>query len=266
VRSAERDGPTGERDTGIRRGLDILGCLAGDEAIAQGGLGVSRLAQLLDQDKSQISRSLKVLAEYGVIERDPKTRAFRLGWKLYVLAQRSADQRLLEKAGPILDELLASLDESVYLSVTNGYNALTVLQRQPSHAVQATVGDFPLHSTSVGRTLLAGRSESELRAMYMGVDVRTQGPEGLAGIDALIERIAQARAAGYSVVIDEFEKGLTAVGAPVFDPKGEVVAAIGVSGPSFRFALVVSAAATEVVAAARRLTSALRESGMATQA
>ncbi|NKS69442.1 helix-turn-helix domain-containing protein [Rhodococcus hoagii] len=43
-----------------------------------GGLGVTQLAEILDMDKSQVSRSLKVLTEYGMVDRDPKTRAFRL--------------------------------------------------------------------------------------------------------------------------------------------------------------------------------------------
>jgi DNA-binding IclR family transcriptional regulator len=257
---AESTGPTGDRDTGIRRGLDILGCLATDEALAHGGLGVTRVAQLLGQDKSQISRSLKVLAEYGVIERDASTRAFRLGWKLFALAQRSGDKRLLEKAGPVLDQLVALVDESVYLSVADGFNALTVLNREPSHAIQATAGDFPLHSTSVGRVLLAGRSEAEIRSMYAGVNVATSGAAGIDSLDALIERVGQAAQSGYSIVIDEFEKGLTAVGAPVTDPRGAVVAAIGVSGPTFRFAAVADDAAAAVVVAARRLSASLGES------
>lgn len=260
---AEQAIAAGDRDTGIRRGLDILGCLATDEALTHGGLGVTRVAQLLGQDKSQISRSLKVLAEYGIIERDAKTRAYRLGWKLYALAQRSGDQRLLEKAGPVLDGLLAAVDESVYLSVADGYNALTVLNREPSHTIQATVGDFPLHSTSVGRVLLARRSEAEIRSMYARRDVRTQGPRGIDSVDALIAVIGAARERGYSIVIDEFEKGLTAIGAPVIDRQGTVVAAIGVSGPTFRFAAVAEDAVPEVVAAAKRLSAALSESGAA---
>jgi DNA-binding IclR family transcriptional regulator len=245
---------TGDRDTGIRRGLDILNCLAGPEAQAVGGLGVTRLAQLLGQDKSQISRSLKVLAEYGIIERDPKTRACRLGWQLFALAQRSGDQRLLQKAGPVLDELLERLDESVYVSVANGLAALTVLEREPSHAIQAKGGDWPLHATSVGRVLLAGRRDAEIRALYPAVPLP-------GGIERLLEQLARTRADGYSVVIDEFEKGLTAVGAPVRDASGTVVAAIGVSGPSYRFAPAVQAAVTEVVAAAKRLGDALSDAG-----
>ncbi|MDX6742300.1 IclR family transcriptional regulator [Actinocorallia sp. A-T 12471] len=242
-----------ERDTSIRRGLDVLAVLESPEALTRGGLGVTRIANILGKDKSQISRSLKVLAEYGLIDRDPKTLAYRLGWRIYSMARRSGDHRLLSSAEPVLDELLARTGESVYLSVMSNYEALTVLERVPRHAVQATSGIWPVFSTSVGRVLLAGRQDAEIRRMYEGVPVQTRGPHGIDGVEDLLARIADVRRDGHAVVSDEFEDGLTAVGAPVRDHRGDVIAALGVSGPSFRFAAKAEEAVAEVLAAAARI-------------
>ncbi|WP_460305725.1 IclR family transcriptional regulator [Actinocorallia aurea] len=242
-----------ERDTSIRRGLDVLAVLESPEALAKGGLGVTRIANILEKDKSQISRSLKVLAEYGLIDRDPKTLAYRLGWRIYSMARRSGDHRLLTSAEPVLADLLAATNESVYLSVMSNYEALTVLERVPSHAVQATSGIWPVYSTSVGRVLLAGMQDADIRRMYDGVPVQTRGDGGVDGIDALLSRIADVRRDGYAIVSDEFEEGLTAVGAPVRDHRGDVIAAVGVSGPSFRFAAKAGDAVQAVRDAAARI-------------
>ncbi|ROO86261.1 IclR family transcriptional regulator [Actinocorallia herbida] len=242
-----------ERDTSIRRGLDVLAVLESAEALTKGGLGVTRIANILDKDKSQISRSLKVLAEYGLIDRDPKTLAYRLGWRIYSMARRSGDHRLLASAEPVLDDLLAATNESVYLSVMSNYEALTVLERVPNHAVQATSGIWPVFSTSVGRVLLGGMQDADIRRMYDGTPVQTRGLRGIDGIDDLLSRIADVRRDGYAIVTDEFEEGLTAVGAPVHDHRGDVIAALGVSGPSFRFAGRAGAAAIAVREAARRI-------------
>jgi DNA-binding IclR family transcriptional regulator len=250
-----------DRDTGLRRGLDILTCLAGAEAQRSGGLGVTRVAELLGQDKSQISRSLKVLAEYGMIERDARTRAFRLGWQLYAMAGLSGDRRLLSVAEPILKGLLVEIEESVYLAVVGGPNALTVLSYESSHAVQARSSDWPLHATAVGQVLLTSFTEIDLRRRYSGRDFRFLEQKGSAATELLLERVAQVREQGYAIVVDEFEIGLTAVGAPVSDGDGQVLAAVGVSGPSFRFAPRVDEAAALACSAAAGVTHGLRDVG-----
>ncbi|MDT5198614.1 MAG: hypothetical protein QOG79_4489 [Mycobacterium sp.] len=250
-----------DRDTGLRRGLDILTCLADAEAQRSGGLGVTRVAELLGQDKSQISRSLKVLAEYGMIERDARTRAFRLGWQLYEMAGLSGDRRLLSVAEPILKGLLAKIEESVYLAVAGGPNALTVLSFESSHAVQARSSDWPLHATAVGQVLLTSFTEVDLRRRYSGRDFRFLDQKGSAATELLLERVALVREQGYAIVVDEFEIGLTAVGAPVSDSDGQVLAAVGVSGPSFRFAPRVDEAAALACSAAAGVTHGLRDVG-----
>src|SRR5437762_850584 len=90
----------------LNRGLDILSTLAGAEAASSGGLGVTRLAGLTGEDKSQVSRSLSSLAASGFVERDADTRRYRLGWHLFALAARAGETRLLAAAGPVLSRLV----------------------------------------------------------------------------------------------------------------------------------------------------------------
>jgi DNA-binding IclR family transcriptional regulator len=51
----------------------------------------------------------------------------------------------------------------------------------------------------------------------------------------LEEQLVRVRDAGYATAIEEYEVGLNAVAAPVFDRSGQVIAAVSVSGPSYRF-------------------------------
>jgi len=81
----------------LRRGIDVLSALRGEEAVAANGLGVLRIAELVGSDKSQVSRTLKILAEYGLVDRDPATRAYRLGWSLFALAAQAGDTQLLAR-------------------------------------------------------------------------------------------------------------------------------------------------------------------------
>lgn len=249
-----------ERDTSIRRVLDVLAALSTDEAIESKGLGVTQVSKLLAKDKSQVSRSLKVLAEYGLIDRDPDSLAYRLGWRLHSMALRSGNQRLLAVAEPVIKQLVSVLDESVYVSVLSGVEALTILTREPSHAIQATSRIWPVYSTSVGRVLLSDFTDQQIRKTFASTPIGTIGPQGISGIDELITVIQGVRTSGFAMVRDEFEDGLTAIAAPLHDGRGRVIAALGVSGPSFRFGASAEAAVQDVLHAAADIDATMIES------
>ncbi len=147
----------GERATSLKRGVAILLALGSEEAIDRGGLGVVRISELVGQDKSQISRALAALAVSGMVDRDPDTRAYRLGWKLYTLAQRSGRPRLVALAPRTLSALVAELGETAHLSVLQGGMVLTLLSQAPTAAISArgwSGRTVPVACTSAGRALL----------------------------------------------------------------------------------------------------------------
>lgn len=223
----------------LTRGLGVLELLADDAAGS--GLGVVRLAALLGDDKSQVSRTLQTLAEHGYVERDPDSLAYRLGWRVFALAARTGDARLLAEAPPVMRALVRALDESVHLSVRKGASVLTLLAESPSHELHAPgrVGGLtPVATTSAGRVLVSDLGPEELDAL---------------GLGALRRTIEDVAACGYSIVREEFEPGLVAAAAPIRGPAGSVVAALNVSGPRFRFDDRLEEAAARLVAAADEL-------------
>ena len=250
--------------TSLRRGLAILFALAGEEAARNGGLGVTRIAELVERDKSQVSRTLKVLAEQGLVDRDRGTLAYRLSWGLFALAARAGEQRLLDEARTFLRNLVAELEERAHLSVLNGVNVLTVMSESPPHAVQAAgwVGrSVPVYCTSSGRALLFDHDREELEALLAETEFRRSSPNAPSDVGDLYERITAGRRRGYALVDEEFEPGLVAAAAPVRDFSGSIVAALNVSAPKFRFARRLRASGETVKGAADELSRRLGWSG-----
>lgn len=226
----------------LERGLDVLVALGAPEHA--NGLGVLALTELVAGDKSQVSRTLATLESRGLVVRDPERRAYRLGWRLFALAARVAESRLLAEAPPILRALVRELGESAHLSIRQADQVLTLLSEAPEATLHAPgrVGALtPLASTSAGRALVLDLPDDELRAL---------------GLAAHAAAIAEARSRGYALVREEFEPGLVAAAAPVRDVGGRIVAALNVSAPGFRFDDRLEAAAGRVVAAANALTAA----------
>jgi len=233
-----------ESATSLRRGLAILLALGDGEE-----LGVTRIAELVGREKSQVSRTLQVLSEDGLVDRDPDTRAYRLGWRLFALAARAGESRLAESAPGKLRSLVGALGEGAHVSVLRGTDVLTVLSEAPPHAVQAVnwAGrTVPAARTSAGYALLVDHSRDELRALF---------PQTALGL--LEKRLAATRSSGYAVADEDFEPGLVAVAAPVRDFRGRVVAALNVSAPKFRFAHRLDEAGAQLVDAATDLSNEL---------
>lgn len=225
-----------QRGTSLRRGLEILTALGSGESDSS-GLGVTRIADLTGHEKSQVSRALAILAEYGFAERLPGRATYRLGWTCFALAARAGEPRLRQHATLALTQLVDQVGETAHLSALRGRDVLTLLTQAPPHAITATgwVGrTVPAWCTSAGRALLLDHDRAGLVELLGPGPYPAEGPGAPADVDELHRRIRDARAVGYACADEESEAGLVAVAAPVRNFEGHIIAALNVSGPKFR--------------------------------
>lgn len=249
---------------GLRRDLDLLDVLAGDDA-RTGGLGVVRVAELVGRDKSQVSRALAGLALEGLVERDNETLAYRLGWRLYALAARTADARLVQVASPFLGRLVGAIHETTHLCVLRGGRVLTLLSEAPRHAFRGLSWEgvsVPAPQTSAGRVLVSDMAADSL-AEWFPADVLAAAPDrqNVRTIDDLAAEVSLIRRRGYAKVDEEFEEGLVGVSAPVRDFRGRIVAALNVSAPKGRLGHRLDAAGLLTARVAAELSVALGWAG-----
>ena len=244
----------------LGRALTLLEALGSDEVVAAGGYGVGELAAIIGRDKSQVSRMLATLADAHFAERDPSTRRYRLGWRVFALAARSGDQRLVAAAGPVLTRLVRETGESSHLSVLCGGSVLTLMTESPARALHAVswIGrTVPVISTSSGRALLFDHDRDQLEAVLGAAPWQATTSKGPQDIDDLLVRIQVARSCGYALVDEESEPGLVAVGAPVRDAGGRIIAAVNISAPKFRLGTRLPATGEIVAAAAAEMSERL---------
>jgi IclR family transcriptional regulator, KDG regulon repressor len=245
----------------VRRAVALLLTLGGDEALNAGGLGVKRLSELTGNDISRVSRTLEVLSESGLVDREPASRAYRLGWRLFALAARAGQLQLRNEAARFVRLLTDEYEERAYLSVLDGGEVLTILSESPTHTLQAAgwVGrSHPfVYCTSAGRTLLFDHSEDELIALLGDVEFRPPGPNGPTSFADFAARLERERRDGWVYVDEEFEPGLVGIAAPVFDFDGRVIAALNLSGPKFRAGKALAAAGPRLKEVASELSSLL---------
>ncbi|MEY9949932.1 IclR family KDG regulon transcriptional repressor [Kitasatospora sp. GAS1066B] len=224
---------------GLRRDVELLEALASDEARANGGgLGVVKIAQLVGRDKGQVSRALRSLAEDGIVERDPLTLEYRVGWRLFSLAGRTYEQRLFRVAQPLVQGLAVDLEETAHLCVLRDRQVLTLLSLS-GHSYRAHDWEgqwVPAACTSSGRALLVDATPDELFVRF-GTEPDLSPGRPASPVHTLPQLWAElqvVRRRGWAEEHEEFEPGLVGVSAPVRDFRGRVIAAVNVSGPSER--------------------------------
>ncbi|WP_028927978.1 IclR family transcriptional regulator [Pseudonocardia acaciae] len=249
-----------DRSTSLNRAIAILNVLGASAATGRDGLGVVQIARLVEREKSQVSRTLKTLAEAGFVIRDPVNLRYRLGWRLFVLAAGATRQHLTALAPRVLRRLVAHLGECAHLSVLDGGEVLTVMSESPGKTIQAAewVGHVsPLHCTSSGRALLFDHTDTDARMLLERPATVAVWRDAPPDVDELLVKLRSARRRGYVVVNEEFEPGLVAAAAPVRDFHGGIVGALNVSAPKFRLGRALDAVGREVRAAADQLSRAV---------
>lgn len=214
---------------GLRRDIAMLEALGSPEAHHFGGLGVNRIAQLVGREKSQVSRALKALAQEGLVERDPDTLEYRLGWRLFSLVARTSESRLVRVAGAVMHRLSVDLEETSHLCVLHDQEVRTLLSVSGhSYRLREWEGrGVPAWTSSAGPVLLQGATPDELYVRFGATDE--------VSVPALWARVRQAQVEGFAREIEEFEPGLVGVSAPVHDFRGRVIAALNVTAPADRF-------------------------------
>jgi DNA-binding IclR family transcriptional regulator len=239
------------------RGMDVLTALT--ELVSEGGRPtVAEIARVLDRERSQVSRTLATLADSGLIERR-SDRSFDLAWGWYATAQELTAQRMRVHGLTVLQNLSAELGEAAFLSVLQGATTLTMLESLPaaSRMIGSWIGRaYPAYCSDAGRAALWDAADDEIRAVFQTTEFSPQGPRTPLSVEEFLTRLDEDRGRGYSIVDQEAEPGLYSVAAPVWDFRGEVVAAIQVVGAH----QTMSARAAECGAACASAAAALSDS------
>jgi DNA-binding IclR family transcriptional regulator len=224
--------------------MEVLRELASEECLRRGGLGVVRIAVRLGREKSQVSRALRALEAEGLVERDPGTRSYHLGWSLFTLAARGVERRLVLAASAHLYRLADEQHAEVRLCVLIGREVLTLISMPPVNIT----GPAAPSETPCGPVLVLDWPETAIQSLL------AIGP--LEHLD-LLAGCAEARACGYAHSPgSDLEPARYA--APVRDLRGVVLAAIQLTpGPGEKPAPGGISPGEAVVATARALSADL---------
>lgn len=205
-----------------------------DRLAEEGEAGAARLAELLGEPRSSVYRLLATLQELELIEAAPTRGAYRLGLKLFRLGSTVVtrfDER--EAALPQLERIHEATGETVFLCVRRGNEAVCI-ERIDGRRVQSLAlrlgGALPLHAGAAARVLLAFEPRDEWDTYLLDRELERFTPSTPASRDEVLKELESTRRRGYAISDGDVTPGIAALGAPIYDHRGRVAAALSISG------------------------------------
>jgi len=244
--------------TAITRAFDILEAIAERER----GMTTSEVSRRLGIPKSSASYILHTLEQRGYLKRQATTRRYQLSLKILNITRHLlADLDIRELARPTLRELVEQSGLTAHLAVLDQGEAVYIEKIEAPGFVRMNtwIGRrLPVHSTSVGKALVAYLDEATVKALIKERGLRKQTPKTIASCAEFMHELARVREHGFAIDDEENSLGVRCVAAPVFDAAGCVVASIGVTGTTTQNDLRrLPRTATLVKEAARKLSQQL---------
>lgn len=211
--------------------LDVI------DALESGPRGVSDIARELQVSKGGVHKILRNLEGRGLVKAMPDHR-YRLGLRLWELGTAAvAGLELRQVALQHMEKLTDVTGEGSLLSVYDTGDVVyleKVVSPQPVVATTRVGGRTPAFCSATGKALLAWQSVEEIERVLAG-HLERFNDATVTDPDALRADLLSVRDAGYAVNHGAWRGEIHGVAAPVRDHSGAVVAALGLTGPAYRF-------------------------------
>jgi DNA-binding IclR family transcriptional regulator len=214
----------------VANALNVLSCFSRSDPV----LTASELTRRLKLARTSVIRLLATLEGFGFIEKCPEAAGYRIGLRAFEVGT------LFLAANPLSSVLTRALDELVektkctaYLAALDKDDVIILNHREGLLPIRFVwqVGDrLPLHTTALGKAMLACMSSAEIDAhLGKGKSLRGLTEKSIRSRSQLDAEIAKTRERGWGLAREESHPGLTAVGSAILDKANRPIAAISVS-------------------------------------
>ncbi len=217
-----------ERDImgGLAKGLSVIETFTAERPRQS----ISEVSVASGLDRATARRCLLTLAHLGYADYDGKfftltPRVLRLGTACL------ATMPLPQLMQPLLDRLSEQISESSSVSILDGTDIVYVAraaQRKVMSIGLMPGSRLPAYCTSMGRVLLAALPEAAAREILCQAPLSARTTYTLTDPEALVAEFARVRLQGHAIVDQEVELGLRSIAIPLYNSRGQTVAAMNV--------------------------------------
>jgi IclR family KDG regulon transcriptional repressor len=188
--------------------------------------GITELAQRVMMSKSTVYRFLQTMKSLGYVTQEGESEKYSLTLKLFELGAKALQNvDLIRSADVQMRELSRLTKETIHLGALEEDSIVYIHKIDSLYNLRmySRIGRRnPLHTTAIGKVLLAWRDRSEVEEILRDVEFKRSTANTLLSAEALITALDQV-------------EGLRCLAVPVFDRFGVVIAGLSISFPTIRF-------------------------------
>jgi IclR family transcriptional regulator, KDG regulon repressor len=224
--------PTSRRIQVIDRAVAVMQVIARCEHPAS----LPEIAEQCGLNRATLWRLLWSLEYHGLVDHDDVTDRYSIGYETMRLGSAARAESLVRRARPVLERLVHETRATANLSIADvtGLAILDQIDPEGSASVNIVGWGIPLHCTAAGRMRLAYASAEERRRL-LHPPLAIYTPATITDPVRLSTELDLTLKQGYSVSIDEYDVGFTAIGAPVLDSRDRAIAFVSIWGPNADF-------------------------------
>ena len=224
-------------------------------AYKSGGLSNAEISGRMGIATSTASYILNRLERSGFLQRHAESGRYEIGIKVVALAHAPLrDMGLRRTAEPVLRRLASQTDASGFIGVLERGHVMIVdkVEKPDLAVIDMDIGvRYPVHSTALGKTLLAYLPENRARMIFDRMPFVKSSPKTIDSKARLMDDLKRVKKQGYAISDGELFMGIRAIAAPIFGANEEIRAALSATGFSVsvddkRMITSVQAAAHEI--------------------
>ena len=246
-----------------RSGVQSLGrafAILEEVARHREGIGLAELSKLVGLHNSTTFHLAKTMVSLGYMRQERDSKRYRVGRPLFALAASALDEiEMVNLATPVLEDLSRESGESGHFAVRMGDSVVVIARTSGAGAFQLTdrVGVVrPAHCTALGKIILASLRPDQLKRFLERVELKPSTKKSITESSVLLREITEIRRDAIAFDDGEFNAEVRCVAVPVYNFTGEVIGALGISGPIWRMTdQVLQSRAKLVQTAAKRLSA-----------
>ena len=218
----------------VERALDILETLS----LKKDGWQITALAKKLNLKVSTVHNLMKTLVSRNYAEQVKETLKYKLGYKSFHLSQNYSDKdKLISLTKVHLEKLNKACNDLVFLGALKDHDLICLAAIKSNHPLSVNpnqVYTHKLHCTAAGKVLLAACQPEELKLIIEKHGLPEFTKKTITDFSKLQLELEKIREQGYSAVSDESVEGISAIGVPVNDSTGRIVASLAIGIPTIR--------------------------------
>ena len=226
-----------ERSNEVKSIVKALGIL--ELLDKESELGIGEISERLDLDKSTVHRLVSTLKNAGYIIQNASNKKYSNSFKLFEMGNSVVEKLGLRRiAQPYLEQISRITNETTNIAIIYDAHVIYIdrIESPATIKVDLRIGKrLPIYCTGLGKVMLAYMPQQKVEEILENVKFVKYTKSTVENIEKLYVQIKKIREQGYCIDDEEYFEGLKCVAAPIINYKGDVIAAISIAVPKYRF-------------------------------